>query len=161
MSSEAPVDQKELSPRDRVDAYVRLYERQMDHYHKTQDVEWKGSFGLWTLLGGGIYLVCVKRVDIGGYMTTKIILGAGCLVLLFLHLFWLWKIHRSEEYDKELWTQYRGEALRLIRGPGRELQSNENKYKLRSNWERTKWLVLEGGVTLALLLALLVVSICG
>jgi hypothetical protein len=34
----------------KLETCVTLYKQQMEHYHKTQDVEWKGTFGAWTIV---------------------------------------------------------------------------------------------------------------
>lgn len=39
----------------RLNACLTLYKQQMEHYHKTQDVEWKGTFGAWTF---GVAMLC-------------------------------------------------------------------------------------------------------
>lgn len=120
---------------DRVNALLDLYREQMEHFRHTEQIEWKGNFGVWTLLAGAIYLSAKEsiRIDLRWPLP---LLGIAWLS----HAFWLYKIHRSEVFDKELWTRYRAEALRLIRNT--PVHPDEQPWKRRW-WEELMWLVSE------------------
>jgi len=38
-----------IGDKERLETCVELYKQQMDHYHHTQEVEWKGTFGAWSM----------------------------------------------------------------------------------------------------------------
>jgi len=132
-----------MEDKDQVETYIKLYQQQMEHYHHTQDVEWKGNFGIWTLLAAAIYLF-VQRLT----TTPSCLALIVCVLITVTHCCWLHKIHESEEFDKQLWARYRGEARRLLLN-GDDPPSDED-FKARSAPQRLVWLLLEAGLTAAL-----------
>jgi hypothetical protein len=128
----------------KVEAYISLYKQQMDRFSKTQDVEWKGNFGVWALLAGAIYFASGKD----GISISLIWVAAILTVLFFVHLGWVFTVHSSERDDKERWDRYRGKALDIL-WPGH----GEEPFKY-SRWKEVWWLLLEGGMTLLLCTAL-------
>ena len=115
----------------RIDTYLRLYERQMTHYEKTQEVEWKGSFGIWTLLAAGIALASSTEARSHlGVSASSWWLWMFSPVAAALQWLWLCLVHESEEEDKKLWCEYRNNAVELLGGkktcykgrpPGKEM----------------------------------------
>lgn len=80
-----------LEGKDKLDAYLKLYERQMAHYENTQNVEWRGSFGIWTLLAAAVYwasqnLTAARPVVIDSWLVLALF-----LVPVTLHGSWLLK----------------------------------------------------------------------
>jgi hypothetical protein len=129
----------------RIKSFLDLYQQQMERFHQTQEVEWKANFGVWSLLAGAIYLARDRPLNL-----------STCLAWLIfsvpaIHAWWLSKVHRSLEADKELWCRYRGEALSSLRGNAVLLPHEE--YKPKSTIEKTIWIALP--VSMTLLLALL------
>jgi hypothetical protein len=141
----------------RVEALLKLYEKQMEHFQHTQSIEWKGNFGLWTALGGAIYVV-TKSHYVVSHQWWAIIILVVFIVPVGLHLWWLSKVHASEDYDKIFWSRYRAEALQAIRGSAYQLYRDEWPYPGREKWQKKRWLAVEVGVTL-LLCALLFYSV--
>jgi hypothetical protein len=134
----------------RVESFIDLYKQQMEHYHHTQDVEWKGNFGVWTLLVGAIYLAKERFISVTLHCAVAILVAA-----VGVHALWLCMVLRSEQTDKMLWVRYRGEALKLLRGA--ETQRDEQRWE-RGAWTLTAWLVSEVGVTCLLCLVFLYLS---
>lgn len=128
----------------RVELLLELYKQQMEHYHKTLEVEWKCNFGVWTLLAGAIYIVTKEHVSIPRSCAVSLVLVAATCV----HGLWLGKIHHSEVADKKYWTRYRAEALQIIRGAN-TLEMDEKPWD-RTTWQRMTWLTLEVMVTFLL-----------
>lgn len=129
-----------MDPKDTVQLYINLCKNQMDRFTQTQVVEWKGNFGVWTLLAAAAYLVAKEHVHV------PLCLAAVLLLLLnAAHIGWLKFIHDSEQFDKKLWVHFRTEALKAIPGEavGNELKHNE-----------FVWDLFEGGVTAVLSVAL-------
>ena len=126
-----------MSQNDRVEAYIELYRQQMDHYHKTQQVEWKGNFGVWTLLAAAIYLASEKPIAANHCIVAAIIVPFIVVVVaVSVHGWCLYKIHCSEECDKKYWARYRREARLLLLPGGGRLPADENEYQMRSGVER-------------------------
>lgn len=126
----------------RVDGYVQLYKQQMEHYHKKQDMEARGSFGVWTLLGASIYLTVEKSLKVPMCLAVP-----ALVVLLAVHFYWLWRLMVSEGRDRSIWNDYRQKADNLLDGkPSAEAPGSG---------ERPTWALLEAGVTLALSILLL------
>lgn len=126
----------------RAQLFFELYKQQMEHYRHTQIVEWKGNFGVWTLLAGAIYLAKDKFLVIPHPYPWLILIGTPAL-----HLLWLSMVLQSEQADKKFWVRYRKEALELLRGgPAMRDETISHRGKLRT----IIWLVSEVGVTLAL-----------
>jgi len=128
----------------RVEALLALYKQQMEHFHHTQQIEWKANFGIWTLLAGAIYVATKESVHLSRGWTAAVVL----IFAVVVHALWLWRVHLSERADKQLWTGYRAEALRLIRG-------NETRFEHEPPWKRSRlsevaWLFLELMVTVLL-----------
>ncbi len=125
----------------RIETLRDFYKQQMAHYQHTQEIEWKANFGIWTLLAASIYVVTRENVRI----------HKGCWILLVLtavwviHTWWLWRVHCSEIVDKQLWSRYRAEALRLIRSND-SLQEHEAPFT-RSLLREIEWLSLETMIT--------------
>ena len=126
----------------RAQLLVDLYKQQMEHYQHTQTVEWKGNFGIWTLLAGAIYLAKDKFPVIPHPYSWVILIGTPAL-----HCLWLFMVLQSEQADKKLWVRYRKEALELLRGaPARPDETVSKRGTLRT----IVWLTSEVGVTFAL-----------
>ena len=83
----------------KLDAALALYKQQMEHYHKTQDVEWKGTFGAWTLGVAMLWATFQPTFRMGSSRWVLLVLA-----IPILHCLWLLKIHNSEEEDKVFWT---------------------------------------------------------
>jgi hypothetical protein len=134
-----------MSNGEKVAAYLRLYERQMTHYEKTQDVEWKGSFGVWTLLAAAIVWAMKNRAAVPEDMWRPVLIG-----VVLVHALWLVLVHQSEETDKELWSRYRDsvEALLGRTAPTRRFAWWRNLGRALS-WlmRRALWLMVEAGIT--------------
>jgi hypothetical protein len=94
----------------RAELFVDLYKQQMEHYRHTQTVEWKGNFGIWTLLAGAIYLAKNNSFCIPASF------ALAPLAAPALHCLWLVMVLQSEQFDKHLWVRYRKEALEILRG---------------------------------------------
>lgn len=133
-----------MDDKERVQAYISLYKQQMERYTKTQDIEWKGNFGIWTLLAGAIYLAATRPTTI-----SRPLAGSVLIVLTALHCGWLWAVHSSGEIDKGLWVEYRGKALLLL-----DARSSASSKHKRPFWKELVWLCLEVGVTAVLSLIL-------
>lgn len=129
-----------MNDKERAEIYLSLYRQQMERYCKTQDVEWKANFGVWTLLAGAIYLAAKDTVAISGCLTAVILIG-----LVSVHCAWLLAMHRSENFDKRLWVQYRGKALRLA-----DPDHHGSDDFRRDWWAEVIWLLLEVGMTIML-----------
>jgi hypothetical protein len=121
----------------KLEACLTLYKQQMEHYHKTQDIEWKGTFGAWTLVGAAVAATFQPT-----WHVPSGVWGFPILVVPLLHCVWLLTIHNSEEEDKVFWTKYRNEACALA-----GLQK-EPDYPKRTWWNELTWLVTEAGITL-------------
>src|SRR5580658_6410202 len=112
----------------RAQLLVDLYKQQMEHYQHTQTVEWKGNFGIWTLLAGAIYLAKEKPTSIEPLYSWVVLVTAP-----ILHFLWLFMVLRSEQFDKRLWVQYRKEAVELLRGrPALPEETASERGKLRT-----------------------------
>jgi hypothetical protein len=134
----------------RAKLFVDLYKQQMEHYQHTQTVEWKGNFGIWTLLAGAIYLAKDKVPTIRPLYALVVLVVAPAL-----HLLWLFMVLKSEQADKTFWVRYRQEALEILRGtPALPDETVSKRGKLRT----FIWLASEVGVTVALCVALLFVA---
>jgi hypothetical protein len=141
-----PINQFEKEKR--VQSFLELYKQQMERYRQTQEIEWKANFGLWTLLAGAIYLLKDRFASLSSHLA-----WIALVFLVVLHGWWLYKIHKSEEVDKELWSHYRAEALKLLRGSENPL--DHETYRQRGFVSEILWLLLEVGVTLLLALLFL------
>ena len=130
------------------EAYVRLYERQMSHYEKTQEIEWKGSFGIWTLLAAAIALALQHPAAIPHEAWRVVLMG-----VVTVHVFWLLFIHRSEEADKALWSRYRDRAEELL---GRATPQAGSEWWRGLDWvaRRVIWIAMEAVVTAGMALLL-------
>lgn len=137
-----------LTPKERVDAYLTLYQQQMARYDKLQNVEWKGTFGAWTLMAAAAYLVLQRELQLGSW-------AAAGLVVAGIHSLWLLGIYNSEEFDKALWTRYRAAVLGILEGDVEETVPGERIYAARSRAKELRWLALESGVTWCLALLVL------
>jgi hypothetical protein len=148
-----------VDSKDVVDGYIKLYERQMAHYEKSQEIEWRGSFGIWTLLGAAIYWATTT--------TTVLPLGRwGSVILLLaplLHGLWLYKMHQSEEFDKRLWARYRKAAREILlketSAANASLPADEGEYVGLTFRQRMWWIVLELAITFALTTVLVIVVV--
>jgi hypothetical protein len=127
----------------RVEALLDLYKQQMEHYHHTQEVEWKANLGVWTLLAGAIYIFNAEPFPVCHWVTPIVL-----LIFVVVHGCWLYKIHSSEEWDKTLWSGYREEALKIILC--NDIVKKGEESRERTIKEKLIWLVLEVGVTLLL-----------
>ncbi len=147
-----------LKNEDKLKAYVDLYKQQMLHYEKSQDVEWKGSFGVWTLLVGGVFLAWQNFGSENPALFNPWIALVIAGLPVLIHFFWLFKRHKFEEFDKKLWSRYRAEARTILltseADGDAKLPDDELEYQGLSFLDRLKWLVLEVGVTLGLALTL-------
>ena len=112
----------------------------MDRFTQTQAVEWKGNFGVWTLLAGAAYLVAKEHVYVPLYLAAALL-----LLLNAAHVGWLKFIHDSEQFDKKLWVHFRTKALQAI---PTEVVGNEHKHN------EAVWDLFEGGITAILSVAL-------
>jgi hypothetical protein len=83
-----------MEEKDKVEAYISLYKQQMERYGKTQDIEWKGNFGVWALLAGASFLAAKEPVTLS-HCTTGLVLWLTVVV----HGIWLHNIHSSERFD--------------------------------------------------------------
>jgi hypothetical protein len=139
-----------MNDRERAEIYLNLYRQQMERYGRTQDVEWKANSGVWTLLAGAIYLAAKDIVAISRCLAAVILIG-----LVAVHCAWLLAMHRSENFDKGLWVQYRSKALRLA---DPDYHGPDN---FRRDWrEELIWLLLEVGVTIMLSVVLFSMLFC-
>jgi hypothetical protein len=139
--SDKPMDDK-----DQVDAYINRYKQQMDRYSRTQEIEWKGNFGVWALLAGAVYFAGTNR----SIAIPLCFIGPMLLVLTLVHMGWLLNIHSSERFDKKLWAEYRLRASQIIQPNA----PDEGTFK--HSWiKEAVWILLEVGVTTLLSLALL------
>jgi hypothetical protein len=129
----------------RVEAFLSLYKQQMEHFHQTQGIEWKGNFGIWTLLAGAVYFAGQRSIGIPHLFAV-----IALTLLILIHGCWLFKVHSSETEDKKFWARYRGEALQLIRGNQSLKEDEEEKKTKRSYSTEFIWLFLEVGVTILL-----------
>jgi hypothetical protein len=139
-----------------LDAYLRMYDRQMSHYERTQGVEWKGNFGVWALLAGGIALAV--RAHTGGcglHLGLMALLLVGLVVLA--HGLWLCLIHESERADKQLWCDYRRRVVALLTGAGGHESELAPPSEPKRTW-RAAWFLSEVIVTLALGVALWLIA---
>lgn len=124
----------------RLDTCVEFYKQQMEHYHKTQEVEWKGTFGAWALAASAVALTFQEGVSFrSGWWLLLAVLVPAC------HITWLRLVHASQEEDKKLWTYYRNEASVLV-----ELHEKYKDYAGRHGWREFFWIATEAGPTLAL-----------
>jgi hypothetical protein len=146
----------EEQPR-QIEALLDLYKQQMEHYHHTQQVEWKANFGVWTLLAGAIYILPTKGVHVPHCASLIAPLITAAALMLTGHAYWLYKIHSSEVWDKVFWTRYRYEALRLIRSNG-TVNEDEKEWN-RNRKEKLVWLGLEVMITFLLCSVLLWVTL--
>ena len=107
---------------DAVEAYVRLFERQMAHYENTQGIEWKVSIGIWTLLALAIKWASeISRGVPGWWLVFLVPLAHG--------------VHWSEESDKTLWGQHRAAALAAL-GDTKATASPTRRW-----WKELLWLL--------------------
>lgn len=142
------LEEKNLEPKDRVAAYISLYKQQMERAAKTQDIEWKGNFGVWALLAGAIYFAAREHVVALSCRKTEVMLA----LVIIVHTLWLLRIHGSFAFDKKLWDGYRTKTLEIIE-PG----ATQGKPYKRSWFAESVWILLEVGMTTILSLVLLVI----
>jgi hypothetical protein len=136
----------------RVQAFIDLYKHQMERFRQTQDIEWKANFGLWTLLAGAIYLAKEKIIAILTCPLTFLL-----LFVLLVHVGWLQRIHRSQQFDKKHWVRYRSEALSLLR-VGHDPAVFEDEKQAQTNlWTELTWRALEVGITFLLCAVLFII----
>jgi hypothetical protein len=131
--------------KEKLDAALRLYAGQMDHYHKTQDVEWRGTLAAWAFSAGTLAATFQKEAHIGGWRLWSLLV----LAIPTCHALWLRNVHASEEVDKKLWIRYREDAGRIAG------LTPTPSYQKRTAWTEAAWLLVEAGPTLALGLALI------
>jgi hypothetical protein len=144
-AQEGPVETRDrLSAKEVADGYLRLYERQMSHFEKTQEVEWKGNFGVWTLLAAAIAWASQRPEETWPVVPTLVVL----VLVVAGHALWLYLIHGSEQRDKAFWCKYRDAAERLL---GRTIPEPP---KPRTRWRALRWFASEWFVTLALAVVL-------
>lgn len=136
---------EQMTPEKKVDAYIALYKQQMERFGKTQEIEWKGNFGLWAFLAGAIYFISDKK-------EFSLPLGASVgilLAIIVIHWAWLKAVHRSQEVDKKLWVQYRGKAIRILQPEG--ISPEDGAVWVKRPWYRELfWLCMEVGMTVML-----------
>jgi hypothetical protein len=145
--------QPKLSDKDKVDAYLTLYARQMDHFEKTQSIEWQVTIGVWTLIAAAIaWAHSLTNAELGS--GTHAVLRIVLLVIPLFHLVWLILLRGSKSFDKRLWTRYRAAARALLLAPD-TVPTDETRSEPRI-WVTVTWLVLEFSVTLMLVFILLV-----
>jgi hypothetical protein len=82
----------------RVTAFIELYRQQMERYRQTQDVEWKVNLSIYASLAGAIYFIAQHPLQIGSCIAILLFLIIPGLIP-FMHAWWLWKIHDSEQAD--------------------------------------------------------------
>jgi len=140
-----------LSDADKLNAYLKLYERQMIHYERTQDIEWRISIGVWTLLAVAIGWAAQHASTPANAMTDSRIADVAFLVP-FIHALWLWRVHASEGFDKRLWSRYRLAARTILLRP--EAVPEDEKERARGFWDEVAWLGLEVGVTVLMTVVL-------
>jgi hypothetical protein len=150
---EAPISSLGGAMDDKVEAYVRLYERQMTHYEKTQDVEWKINIGIWTLLGAAIFWAAQNKAASKPIPVEHCLIVAVAITLVIVHALWLRRVHASEEFDKRLWSRYRREA-RMVLLEASPLPSDE-EHSERDELDKWTWIALEAGITIAMASVLL------
>lgn len=132
----------------RLDTCVEFYKQQMEHYHRTQAVEWKGTFGAWALAATAVALTFHRDVAFRpGAWVWFVLLIPIC------HAVWLWKIHDSEEEDKWLWVKYRNEASTIVG------IVDKKEYTGRSLWVEASWIATEAGPS-AVLAGIFIWRIC-
>jgi hypothetical protein len=141
-----------MDPKEKVQAYLRLYERQMSHYESTQGVEWKVTIGLWTLLSVAVYWALTRDITKIPPVSSEEWFRWAVFALPAVHAYWLWRVHQSVRFDKQLWTRYRQEARSILLSP-RAVPGDESEWKgnRRDGWT---WRGMEAGVTLLLAAAL-------
>lgn len=140
-----PEDSKpeEITNEGRVRAFIDLYKQQMERFRQTQALEWKATFGVWTLLAGAIYFISQHPIRI-----PLCAAGIGLSVFVIIHWLWLRMIHQSERVDKKFWVRYRMEALRLLRG-GSGVFEDETEWKINSS-DQAIWSTMILSVTFLL-----------
>jgi hypothetical protein len=141
------MDEPKINEAQRVEALLDLYKHQMEQFRNTRELEWKANLAIWTLLAGAVYVLPKEPVHISHCVAAVALISA-----IVVHAFWLRKVHDSEAYDKVLWSRYRAEALRLIRGTA-TVGEDETPYK--ESMRPTIWFWLEVGVTALLCASLL------
>jgi hypothetical protein len=119
--------ERKMEDKDRVNAYIDFYKQQMEHYHKKQEMEARGSFGVWTLLAAAIYLVVEKNVYVSFWVAVPAVAA-----VLAIHFFWLWRLRKSEGIDREMWVNYRDKAEHILEpgqptGPDASFAASEEK----------------------------------
>ena len=128
---------------------LTFYKQQMEHNHQTQQVEWKGTFGAWALLAAALGLSFQSQSSFRFNSWVASITTFFVFMLVAVHARWLWKIHLSEEIDKELWAEYRRMAHVFA-----ELPTPLHNYKARTMRDKIEWISLEAGITFILALVL-------
>jgi hypothetical protein len=136
MADESP------SEKDKVEANLRLYDRQMTHYESTQGIEWKVNVGVWTLFAAAIAWAAANHDAASRIPACGWLIALALAVLM--HGRWLWLVHDSQEKDKELWCHYRGHAEKAIP------QEIKCHYTKRTRGREAWWLVSEVGFTFAM-----------
>src|SRR6266478_822286 len=134
---------KKMDNEKRADLFLSAYKAQMQRYSDTQKIEWQANFGVWTLLAGSIYFVAQHPIH-----PPWCINALACVGTVVAHGWWLHKIHKSEEFDKNLWARYRLEGLLLLREPPK---SEEDEKPSKRDWRNSvSWLAAELWLTCVL-----------
>jgi hypothetical protein len=146
------MDNQTIGPKDKVDAYINLYKQQMDRFNKTQDVEWKGNFGVWAMLAAAIYFAAKESVDVSRGLAALLL-----TLISLVHCGWLLFVHDSQRIDKSLWVLYRNKVAAEL-GCAKEQQEILSD----SQWYRNRplreffWTSFEIGMTILLCVLLFV-----
>ena len=135
-------DVTELKISEKVDAYLALYENQMENYRSKVNLEWRVSFGAWTLLVALIYVASSQSLRIGNsaYFVFSVPV---------LHILWLYFIQRTQDYDKTLWVAYRQRILQALDGSDTTIPGSE-PWEGKPVAKYLQWFLLEAGVTVIL-----------
>ena len=128
-----------LDDKGRIDAYLTMYKAQMEHCRTTMDIEWRVTFAAWTLLAGIAYGAAKEGVHLPPAIAWAVLLVAPA------HLVWLVMIHRSEDFDKKLWSEYRAKVLALLGESTRD--ATAAVWTVRGLARHAAWLSVEVGMT--------------
>jgi len=106
----------ELGLNDKVQGYLALFRRHADRFHETQQLEQKGTLAAWAMLVAAVYASLQRNLNLGPAAYLALAVPA-------IHFWWLKMVQESLNYDKQLFAQYRENALALLES--RETHSPE------------------------------------
>ncbi|MCK5215432.1 MAG: hypothetical protein KAR05_08775 [Candidatus Omnitrophica bacterium] len=126
-----------MEDKEKAEYLIELCKIQMDHFEKTRNLEFKINIALWTLITLVGQFCYINKITLNA---PSCILFA--VVIIILHIFWMYSIQNSENKDLEFIYQCRLEVLKTIKFT-----------PSAANYGLSPWIVIEVAITVLLIIS--------